>query len=253
MGAVAPRPCRRVNEIDVAFVEPLYDQNVGFIARAMKNFCLGRLVLVNPRCPLGVEAIKYSMHGVDKLKNAVFMKSVENLVSSYDYVLCSTGKIGSSIIRRSMTPEEAAKRIVSFTGRRVVVIGREDRGLSNEELKLCDAIVTIPANPEYPILNASHAATILFYIIYRTAHENVKVIERPSREELEHFIEYLTLLAKELGMREEKIDGLKTAARRLLAETTAPAQDLSLLFGVIRKSYEKIRALTDLERGAKPE
>lgn len=247
------RACRVLRNIDVIFVEPLYDQNVGFIARAMKNFCLGRLVVVNPRCPLGVDAIKYSMHGVDKLRSIVVKESFEDVIKEYDYVVCSTGKKGGTPVRRSMLPEEAAERIVAFTGRRALVIGREDRGLSNEELSCCDAVVTIPANPEYPILNASHAATVLFYVIFREALANSRVIERPPRSELEMFINYLLLLAGELGVNKEKKKRLAVAARRILAETTAPRNDLRLFFGIIRKSYERIKECERAKTTVKPE
>jgi len=234
------RACRLLRDVDVVFVEPLYDQNVGFIARAMKNFCLGRLVLVNPRCPLGVEAVKYSMHGVDKLKDAVIKGSFEDVVRGYDYVACSTGKRGSAPVRRAMTPEEMARRIVYFSGRRAIVIGREDRGLSNNELSRCDAVVTIPANPEYPILNASHAAAILFYAAYREALAGGEAVERPSRSELEAFIRYLAMLAEKVGVSEDKRKRLGVAVRRMLSETMAPRNDLRLLFGIVRRSYERI-------------
>ena len=52
-------------------------------------------------------------------------------------------------------------------GKVLILLGREDIGLKNEELKICDVVVSIPANPEYPIMNVSHAAAINFYEIYK--------------------------------------------------------------------------------------
>jgi len=236
-------PCRIAETVDVIFVEPLYAQNIGFIARSMKNFCLGRLIIVNPRCELGVEAVKYSMHGVDKLNSALILNNFSEAVKRYDYVVCTTGKRGRSSVRRSMTPEEAAERLVEFNVKKALVIGREDIGLKNSELERCDAVATIPANPEYPILNASHAAAIFFYLIYRRAGNVERVVDRPSREEVERFFYYLDETAKLLNVSEERRRRMIVAFKRLLAESKAPRSDLSLVFGLVRKSYEKLATM----------
>lgn len=227
-------------EIYVVFVEPLYEQNIGFIARSMKNFCLKNLVLVNPRCNIGIETIKYSMHARDIIENVKIKSSLKEIVDEYDFVACSTGKKGLSLVRRHVDAEDLAKRMVQYSGKKALVIGREDIGLTNDELKLCDIVVTIEANPEYPILNASHAAAILFYEIFKNSVKIAGRLERPKRSEIIAFLDYFEKLGRILGYSDERIERGKIMLRRLIGEGTMTKNDLRLLFGYIRKSYEMI-------------
>lgn len=235
-------PNKVFEEIDVVFVEPLYEQNVGFVARSMKNFCLKNLVLVNPRCDIGVDAIKYSMHARDIVENIKIKNSLKEIIDEHDFVACSTGKKGLSLVRRHIDPESLARQMVRFSGKKALVIGREDIGLTNDELKLCDVVVTIEANPEYPILNASHAAAILFYEIFKKSIKTTRRIERPKRSEIRAFLEYFENLGRILGYGDDRIERGKIMLRRLIGEGSMTKSDLRLLFGYIRKSYEIITA-----------
>ncbi|MBD3188261.1 TrmJ/YjtD family RNA methyltransferase [Candidatus Bathyarchaeota archaeon] len=155
--------------MDVLLVEPKTAGNVGSIARLMKNFETGRLYLLNPRYSNDDEALGFAMHGRDILERAkVFdgtpTKSIfQSLISNYQLVVATTGKASSrkKVFRVPISPRIAASRLVGEGT--LLVLGREDTGLTDDELKLCDMVVTIPAGNEYPILNLSHAAGIILY------------------------------------------------------------------------------------------
>ena len=248
---VEARGCdERLSEISVVFVEPLYDQNVGYLARCMMNFCFEKLVIVRPRCPLGGEARKYAVHAVGVVERARVVSSFEEVVRDHDFVACSTGVKGAGALRRYLTPRELASLMVEYTGRKALVIGREDIGLTREELAMCDVIVTIEANPAYPSLNASHAAAILLYEIFNAALRPAGYrLERPPRDELEAFFKHLELLGRLLGYDEKRIRSSELILRRMLSENRVSSTDLRTLFGFVRDSVKAIEACTERHLG----
>ncbi len=231
-------------KVAVAFVQPLYELNIGYIARCMKNFGLSKLYLISPRCRVGVEAIKYSTHAREIVESAVTVRSLEDLLPGFDLVVGTTGKRGPEPRRRAITPWEAASRIVNYSGKVLVVLGREDIGLTNRELEMCDIVVTIPANPAFPILNVSHAAAILFYEIYKASTLPHEIRgELPRREETEVLLQYFNLLLSELGVPEHRRRRACLTLRRIVGSYGLTASDVRMLVGAIRGAVEKIKAL----------
>lgn len=238
----------RLSDVSVAFVEPLYEINVGYVARCMKNFCLTKLIIVKPRCQIGDEAYRFSAHAQDVLANARIASSLAELRDEFDLVVGTTGVAtkGFDQVRRWITPEQLARRIAGLEGRVLLVLGREDIGLTNEELALCDVVSTIPANPQYPIMNVSHAAAVFFYEIYKHAVETASAWQRermPKREELEVLLKYLRLLLLELGERENRIERACIMARRLFGGAPPTDADVRMLLGALRGAYERLQEL----------
>ncbi|MGC8651833.1 MAG: RNA methyltransferase [Candidatus Micrarchaeia archaeon] len=153
--------------ISIALVEPLYQVNIGHIARVMKNFCVKNLYLVKPRCNyLGAKAIMYSKHAHDVLEHAKKVGSISEAarISRSNLVVGTTGiwRKSERSLYNIYTPSAFVK---SHKGakRMLLVLGRDDTGLTKKELEECDAVVAIAANPAYPVLNISHALAILLY------------------------------------------------------------------------------------------
>ena len=235
-----------LGNIAVAFVEPLYEINIGYVARCMKNFGLRDLIIVKPRCRIGDEAYRFSSHAQDIVANARVVDKLSDVVKDFDLVVGTTGVITKDLdqVRRWISPEQMAKRVAEQEGSVLLVLGREDIGLTNEELRLCDIVSFIPTNPAYPILNVSHAAAIFFYEIYKHAAHPPRVQSRmPRREEVEVLLHYLRLLLLELGEREERIDMACLMMRRLIGGAAPADTDVRMLLGVLRGAYERIRQL----------
>jgi len=152
-------------QIRVILIEPEYQQNIGYCCRVMKNFGFTELFIVKPDCKIGQEAIKYSKHAVDVLKDAKIVHNLEAAVKGCSKIVGTTAiqKLGRDITRESITPEEFANNIKGSNARIALLIGREGKGLSREELQKCDVVVRIEANPEYGTLNISHALAIILY------------------------------------------------------------------------------------------
>lgn len=153
--------------IEIAVMEPKYQVNLGYIARISKNFGVSKLLLVNPRCNYkGKEAIKYSKHAHELLQKAKICKSIKQL--DRGFIIGTTGiwhKTDQSfyniydlgIIRKMAEKASSSGKIITL------LLGRDDTGLSKEELKVCDATISLEANGEYPILNISHALAIILH------------------------------------------------------------------------------------------
>ncbi|MEM0225512.1 MAG: TrmJ/YjtD family RNA methyltransferase [Thermofilaceae archaeon] len=243
----------RLNNVSVAFVEPLYEINVGYVARCMKNFGLTRLILVKPRCRIGDEAYRFSAHAQDVLANARIVDDLAQLRREFDLIVGTTGVATRDfdLVRRWIPPDQLARRIAEQEGKVLLVLGREDIGLTNEELSLCDIVSIIPANPEYPIMNVSHAAAVFFYEIYKQTVQTAPAWQRermPRREELEVLLRYLKLLLLELGEREDRAERACLMMKRLLGGATPTDADVRMLLGALRGAYERIQALKASER-----
>ena len=169
----APSPLERVR---VVLVRPKSSGNVGAVARAMKNNGLGDLVLVDPRGYRRFPAAAMAVHASDVLDRMRRVGTLAEAVADCGWVVGTTCRPGS-YRRRAKTPREAAAEIAGIASRNRValVFGPEDHGLSNEDLKLCHELVTIPTHGDYASLNLAQAALVCFYELFLAVH--------PAREE----------------------------------------------------------------------
>ncbi len=159
-----------MKNIYVILLEPEKSGNVGGIARLMANFDLSNLILVKPKCDhLNIEAIARAKHGGYVLKKA----KVVNKIPKLDYVVGTTARLGRdyNIPRIPISPDKFAS-IINLKNSVGILFGREGKGLSNEEIKNCDFVVTIDASKKYPTMNIAHSAAIVFYEIYKKHGEN---------------------------------------------------------------------------------
>src|SRR5439155_23536632 len=155
----------------IVLVEAKNEGNVGAVARAMKNFDASDLVLVNP-CPLGIEARQRAMHGVDILESARVFPDLASALKDADLIVGTSGIDTESekrFPRIAIGPRDLAIKVHDVQGTIALLFGREDFGLLDEELRQCDLLVKVPASTGYPILNLSHAATILLYELFGPA------------------------------------------------------------------------------------
>jgi tRNA/rRNA methyltransferase len=180
--------------IRVILVEPEYQQNIGYCCRVMKNFGFTEFFIVSPTCEIGEEAIMYSKHAADVLENAKVVQSLAAAITGCGKVIGTTAirKIGKELTRESITPEEMAERFKGSKGKVALLIGREGTGLTREELRECDAVVRIEANPEYGTLNISHALAILLYELSKD--KSKPIVEAMGENEKNLLLKYFNSL-----------------------------------------------------------
>jgi len=230
--------------IRVVLVEPKSEGNVGAVARAMRNFGVDDLTLVKP-CPMGAEARKRAMHGADVLEAARIVGTVEEALRGVDLVVGTSGIDTASekrFARIAIPPRELAARIGPMDGVVALVFGREDFGLFDDELSRCDALVTIPASDEYPILNVSHAAAILLYEAF-AARVPKKGARKASGLEKEKLYGALAELMSVTEYPAHKRGRTMIMFRRLLGRAVPSKWEFHALMGVLQRATKRIRKL----------
>lgn len=222
-------------EISFVLVEPLYEGNVGFAARAIKNFGFSRLVLVNP-CPLRDDAIARAGHARDVLE-AAGRKTLDEIFSESDMVIATTGEVSKSICNPMRmpyySPRELRDLVGNLQGEISILFGRENWGLNNREVRHSDVICTIPTSPEYPILNLSHAVAVIAYELADLPRGDYLLAGRQQMDHLyQHIDQYLTLIDHP----DFKRDVTMLMMRRIFGRANLTAREASTLHGLMRRS-----------------
>ncbi|MBI5001124.1 MAG: RNA methyltransferase [Euryarchaeota archaeon] len=223
-------------------VEPKSPGNVGAVARAMKNFGLSRLALVNP-CELDETAKKRAKHANDVLKAAKVYKSLKAATRKSAFVVATSGIISRNdkkFIRHPLTPREIAKRVARVKGEVALVFGREDYGLYNDELLLADILVNIPTSEKYPIMNISHACAVLFYDLYQPKASTVTLIET-SKLEKERLNGFFAELLDAVDYPDHRKEKTKIMFRKMMGRAVPTKWEFYTLAGIIKDAAKQSR------------
>lgn len=223
--------------IHILLMEPEHPGNIGAIARSMKNFALEHLVLINPACDhLCSEAIARSMHAKDILEKAKVRKTLRG----YDHLVGTTGKLGSdyNLPRVPLTPEQLAEKVSDLDARVGILLGREGIGLKNDEIARCDLLVTIPASREYPILNLSHAAAVLFYELFKASgddktNSHIAIATRKEKDVIMSQMERI-LRSTEFST-EEKRETQRIVWKRIFGKAILTRREAFAVIGLLKK------------------
>jgi tRNA/rRNA methyltransferase len=206
------------------------DGNVGAIARAMANFDLKNLILVNPKCNhLSQEARNRAKHAQNILKKAKVLKSIPKL----DTLIATSAITGTSYNPRSpLTPAQLKEKIPS-KGKIGLMFGPESTGLSNEDLLKADFVVTISSSKKYPTLNLSHACTILLYELFNKENNINELASAKDKEVL------LKLINKTLNKikfsTKDKLKTQKIVWKRILGKSFLTKREAFSLIGYFKK------------------
>jgi tRNA/rRNA methyltransferase len=159
-----------VSEVRIVLVEPAGALNVGSVARVMKNFGQHQLILVNPRCDyFGDEAKLMAVHARDVLESTVVVGSLQEALQGCKRAIATTGVIHDWDAPLE-TPRAAFPWLLEEVGQpSALIFGREDRGLSKQELNYAQRFVCIPSSAEYSSLNLAAAVGICCYELSQIA------------------------------------------------------------------------------------
>jgi len=230
----------------VAVVDAQTPGNVGTIARSMKNFGFEDLLLVDPPelDPEG-QAYGYAGQARDDVLPAAREVDFDHLVEGYYTVATTaiTGEDSRNHVRFPFfTPAELRDHLASVDADVCLVFGREDRGLDNSELERMDAVCSIPASADYPVLNLGQAATIVLYELQDLAREGTQLPdverERASEAQIERLYDQFSALLAAIGHTPEKRDKTMRMARRLFARAHPTERETITLLGILRRASE---------------
>ncbi len=227
----------------IVLVEPKFTGNIGAVSRVMKNFGFYDLVLINPP-RLDDEAFCRAKHSYDVLDSAKTYSDLEEALPYFDLLVGTTGidtKKEKEALRRAEEPESFAEDILQFKGNVGIVFGREDTGLYNEELLLCDRLVTIPTSPEYPIMNLSHAVCVILYTLYMHGYQEMDDTEEYIGDnEKERVVHLFSSILDDINYPEHKKEKTTITFRRLMGRAKATPWDYHRIMGVLSRTHKKL-------------
>lgn len=212
--------------ISVIFVEPESAGNVGSIARCMKNFGARQLILVNP-CPLE-EAEKMALHGEDILKEAVIVDTLDRALAMVDTSVATTA-VASGLARTSLSPSDVS---AVGTGHIGIVIGRESRGLTAEEIEHCDLVMSISTSQEYPVLNAAVACCIILYEFCQSTYQGG---ESCSNEMKERILAECRTISDLIERRSHRKRIWEIVLKRVFSKAFLTQREATILLGFFRR------------------
>lgn len=231
-----------LENIRIVLVNTSHTGNIGSTARAMKTMGLSSLYLVAPVSPPDGKASALAAGAGDVLANAVTVSSLQEAVADCGLV------VGTSARSRThswpmLNPRECGLKLVEEMTQYPValVFGRENNGLSNEELQQCHFHMCIPANPEYSSLNLAAAVQTLCYEVrmaFLQSSEQPEVQEEegdyPLNDDLERFYVHLEKTLSSTGFIVPNHPGMvMTKLRRLFNRARPESPELNILRGIL--------------------
>lgn len=191
-----------LTRIRIVLVEPTGDRNIGSIARVMKNMGLEHLILVNPQCDYRSEAARHmAVHAPELLETAQVVNTLPEALQGCQKAIATTG-LDHDLPTPLESPRIALPWLLDSPS--ALIFGREDRGLTNQELNLAQRLIQIPTSPVYPSLNLAQAVGICCYELFQAAQSTDFNINQPTLdladfETLEGLYQQLETLLLEIG------------------------------------------------------
>jgi len=242
-------------KIRAILVEPKSEENIGAVARVLKNFGCSDFYLVNPP-DIGKKAIAVASHAYDVLRACEIVGSIEEAIENSAIVAGTTSKHGISSSKHLrmpfFSPQQLKEKVKAGKSEVLsILFGREDTGLKREELMLCDIVVCIPTSPEYPVMNLSHAVAVVLYELRGVGVDEgmtsaSRAIRLASVEDKGRLFTHVETFLDEIGYKEHKKEKTLLMLRRILGRAELTGRELQTLRGILRKAEWKIGKRSNL-------
>jgi tRNA/rRNA methyltransferase len=238
-----------LDSISIILVRPKFHENIGSVARAMKNMGLNRLILVDGCSPLHANAYKLASGAEDILERTEEIQTLREAISEMGCVVGTTSRGGKE---RSplLSPEDLVKKLIPLSVKNSIglVFGSEKEGLTNEELSLCHLYVRIPSIESFPSLNLAQAVMVVCYELFQVSIEILKKpIQLAQAEELERMFEHMEKTLIRIGFLDSKHPKrIMRVLRRLLGRSQMDEREVQILHGIWSQMDRHLRKEKDL-------
>lgn len=228
-----------LTNVRVVLVRPRGAANVGAVARAMKNMGLGELVLVRPRLASTFLSHALAVHARDVLEAARRVETLAEAVADCALVVGTTAHSGP-YRGRARTPRELAGEILAQARQRPValVFGPEDHGLSNEDLKGCQRLISIPTSPDYASLNLAQAVMVCAYEVFLASEAAPAElpVELAPAERVAFLLDRLQAAFLKIGfVSPDNAEHIMFAFRSILGRAGLDEREVRILLALARK------------------
>lgn len=218
---------------------PRYPENIGAAARAMCNMGIKKLVVVAPENYEIEKVRKLATHAASEVVEGIkIYEDLREALAPYNYVVGTTARLGGE--RRTISsPSAAAENLAAISRKNKVAVlfGPEDRGLLNEDIRLCHEIVSIPAS-DFSSLNVSQAVLIICYELFLAGlEEKPRFVPRlATRLELDGMYDQLKeILVRINYINPENPDYWMNKLRRFFTRMELRAGEVSIIRGICRQ------------------
>ncbi|WFO76304.1 RNA methyltransferase [Desulfurococcaceae archaeon MEX13E-LK6-19] len=221
--------------------------NIGFVARTCMNFGVEELYIVNPKASLE-EARRYSAKAVGLLEKSVIVNTLDEALEGGDIIVATSAKGYSEgdYVRQAVPVREFVEKMVTGKEKIVLLFGRESTGLTREEIKKAQVLVTIPANPVYPVLNLSHAVAIILYELWvKLSNIQCNVPPPAPPNKINEIITLFDELVKKLRLHETKAERIHHIIRSILYRSRLSEYEARLLVYLLRKTLRGLESIED--------
>lgn len=236
------------DKVRIILVGTTHPGNIGATARAMKVMSQKKLYLVNPKVFPSAEATARATGADDILASAIVCNDLKKAVSDCDLVIGTTART-RSLSWPMVTPRECARAVSDKKYTNVaIVFGRENSGLTNEELELCNLVLQISTNPDYSSLNLASAVQIVCYEIYlrstleETDHKDKTETDLVNQDKMELFYQHLEDCLIDINYYD--VDNPKLLMhrmRRLFNRLQMEESEYNILRGILSKVQDKVK------------
>jgi len=232
-----------LDNIVIVLVETSHPGNIGAVARAMKNMCMKRLVLVSPKLFPCADATSRASGADDILASAVVCSTLQEAIADCQIVIGSSARC-RTISWPEITPRECAEKLSldARDNKVAIVFGRESSGLKNEELDLCQYLLRIPCNPDYSSLNLAAAVQVICYELFVASGQRYDVaigdkgeIPLATADQMESYYEHLAQALSDIGfMHPDKSKTIMRRLRRVYNRIQLDTKELDILRGILK-------------------
>ncbi len=235
-----------MKNISVVLNEPRFPENIGAAARSCRNMGISSLIVVNPELPDTEKMLKMATHeAADIIKNMKVHTSLEDALAPFNHVAGTTARTGRDR-RPTHAPWDAAPELKRLTqnNRVALLFGSESKGLSNDHLKYCNSLISIPT-ADFASINLAQSVMIICYEIFK-AHEPPGPVEPKlaNIHETEAMYSHLSEMFMAIGLyNEANPDYWMNKARRFLGRCNLKAADVRLVRGLCRHVLNTVKNL----------
>ena len=226
-----------LNNIRIVLINTSHPGNIGAAARAMKTMGLSKLYLVQPQFFPHVKANEMASGALDVLGQAIVVNDLESAIADCGLIVGTSARL-RTIPWPMLSPRAFAEKTVAEPVETAILFGREQSGLTNEELYRCHFHIQIPSNPDYSSLNIAAAVQVIAYEL-RVAHlqespESDWDYDYATAEQLQGFYEHLQAVLIRIGFLNPKVPRqLMTRLKRLFNRARPDVMEMNILRGIL--------------------
>lgn len=231
--------------IRIVLVSPQISENIGLTARIMKNMDFSQLSLVAP--PQLDKAYQVAKRAKDILEKAKVYSTLSEAVANFNFILATSRRQRKDRLVYAL--KDVLSVIVSLAKRGLkigVLFGREDFGLSKEELNYADILLRIPSSFNFPSLNLSFAVGLFCYELFCFSKSiyQIPILDYASKKDISSLYKYIGEVLEKIDYQDKAIPPSKRALsslKRIFRRTYLSKREVELLKSIFLRLRERLK------------